>query len=135
LLAAVLALAALGAPAGAAIVNFAATIDGSQETPPIVTPAMASGTFVMDTTANTLSVNVIITAPPPSGETAAHIHGFAPPGVPAGILFGLPLGSPKIAVWNFLEAQEASTAGRRKLPVADPLSWQHPRDRRRRRSA
>lgn len=94
-------------PAGAATVQFAATIDGAQETPPTFTGAMASGTFVMDTDANTLSINVIITVPPPSGEILAHIHGFAPPGVPAGILFGLPLGSPKIAVWNFMEAQQA----------------------------
>lgn len=92
----------------AAIVQFAATIDGAQETPPVASPALASGTFTMDTVADTLSINIVITTPPPSGEIAAHIHGFAPPGVPAGIVFGLPLGSPKIAVWNFLPAQEAN---------------------------
>jgi cysteine-rich repeat protein len=95
------------APARAALVNFAAVIDGAQETPPNGSPAFATGTFVMDTGLDTLSVSVVILVPPPSGEIAAHIHGFVPPGVPAGVLFGLPPGSPKIAVWSFLPAQEA----------------------------
>src|SRR5262249_51693538 len=95
--------------ADAAIIQFAApSIDGANETPPNGSPALASGLFVMDTDANTLSVNVVITVPPPSGEILAHIHGFAPPGTPAGILFGLPLGSPKITVWNFTEPQQAN---------------------------
>jgi len=87
---------------------MAAVIDGAQETPPNASPAMASGTFVVDTVADTMSINIVITVPPPSGEIAAHIHGFAGPGVPAGILFGLPLGSPKIAVWNYNPADEAN---------------------------
>jgi cysteine-rich repeat protein len=91
-----------------ATVQFAATIDGAQETPPTFTGAMGSGTFTMDTNADSLTISIIIAVPPPSGEIAAHIHGFAPPGVPAGILFGLPLGSPKNSVWNFAPAQEAS---------------------------
>ena len=64
----------------------------------------------MDTDANTLSVNVSDSGGPAltTPEIAAHIHGFAPPGTPAGILFGLPLGSPKIAVWNFTEVQQPS---------------------------
>ena len=96
------------ASASATMIQFvAASIDGAQETPPNGSVAMASGTFTMDTVANTLSVNVVITVPPPSGEILAHIHGFAPPGTPAGILFGLPLGSPKITVWNFTEPDEA----------------------------
>ena len=95
-------------PARAALVNFAAVVNGAQETPPNGSPALATGTFVMDTALDTLSVNVVILIPPPSGEIAAHIHGFAAPGVPAGIRFGLPPGSPKIAVWNFLPADEPS---------------------------
>src|SRR5512143_1468917 len=92
------------ASADAALIQFtAAPIDGASETPANASVAMATGTFTMDTVANTLSVNVVITIPPPSGEILAHIHGFAPPGTPAGILFGLPLGSPKITVWNFSE--------------------------------
>jgi cysteine-rich repeat protein len=97
----------LAGTASAATVQFSTVIDGAQETPPTFTGAIGSGTFTMDTIANTLAINVVITVPPPSGETMAHIHGFAAPGVPAGILFSLPLGSPKIAVWSFTEAQEA----------------------------
>lgn len=95
-------------PSRASIVNFAAVVDGAQETPPNASVAMASGTFVMDTDANTLGVNVVISVPPPSGEVAAHIHGFSGPGVPAPIVFGLPLGSPKVAVWNFAEGDQAN---------------------------
>ena len=102
-----LALALVAAPAGAAIVEFDATIDGAQETPPNASAAMGMGTFVMDTEANTLSFSIFLTVLPPSGETAAHIHGFAPPGTPAGILFPLPAGNPKNGVWNYDEAQEA----------------------------
>jgi hypothetical protein len=42
-----------------------------------------------------------------SAETMAHIHGFAPPGVNAGIIHTLPLGSPKNGVFNYSQAQEA----------------------------
>lgn len=42
-----------------------------------------------------------------SAETMAHIHGFAPPTVNAGIIHTLPLGNPKIGVFNYSQAQEA----------------------------
>jgi hypothetical protein len=96
--------------ASAAILNFSATIDGLQETPPNASPATGTATLIMDTTANTLSYTINyggLLAP----ETAAHIHGFAAPGVPAGILHPLPAANPKIGVWNFTEAQEASIIG------------------------
>lgn len=89
-------------------VFFSATIDGSQETPPTFTGAMASGTFFMDTVADTLSYNIVITVPPPTGEIFSHIHGFAGPGVPAGVQHNLPNGSPKIGVWNYNPADEAN---------------------------
>lgn len=91
-----------------ATVNFTTSVDGAQETPPTFTGAMASGTLTMDTNVNTLSYNIVISIPPPSGEISSHIHGFAPPGTPAGIKHTLPNGSPKIGVWNFVEADEAS---------------------------
>jgi hypothetical protein len=72
-----------------------------------VSPATGSGTFVMDTVANTLSFDITFSGLT-SAETAAHIHGFSGPTACAGILFGLPAGSPKIGVWSFLEAQEAN---------------------------
>ncbi len=62
----------------------------------------------MDTDLNTLDINVVITVAPATGETAAHIHGFAPPGTPAIVLFPLPLGSPKIATWPFMESDQAN---------------------------
>jgi cysteine-rich repeat protein len=92
----------------AATVNFAAaSIDGTEETPPNGSTAMASGTFVMDTVADTLSYNIVMSVAPPSGETAAHIHGYSGPGVPSGIEHTLPLGTPKIGVWNYPPVREA----------------------------
>src|SRR6185436_6673595 len=93
--------------AHATIIQFAANpIDGAHETPPNGSVAMASGTMTMDTDANTLSYNIVITVPPPTGETMAHIHGFSAPGIASGILHTPPLGTPKIGVWNFSEAQQ-----------------------------
>jgi len=84
-----------------AIVSFSATIDGVQETPPNASMAMGSGTFTMDTTTDTLAYTIMITVPPPTAEIAAHIHGYAGPGVPAGIVHPLPLGTPKVGVWGY----------------------------------
>lgn len=91
-----------------AIFNYTATIDGLQEVPPVATPGSGSGTFVIDTDANTMSYNIVFGGLIGT-ETNAHIHGFAAPGVPAGVLHPLPTpGSPKIGVWNYLESQEAN---------------------------
>ncbi len=87
--------------------NFTATIDAAQETPPNASPATGSATLVLDTAANTLSYNIMYSGLVAT-ETAAHIHGFAPPGMPAGVLHPLPAGNPKIGVWNYSEAQEAN---------------------------
>jgi hypothetical protein len=87
--------------------NFTATIDALQETPPNASPATGSATLVLNTAANTLSYNIVYSGLT-AAETAAHIHGFAAPGVPAGVLHPLPAANPKIGVWNYMEAQEAS---------------------------
>jgi len=94
------------ATARAEILNFTATIDAAQEVPPTGEPGTGSGTFVMDTEANTLEFHIEFSGLS-SPETAAHIHGFAPAGQEAGILFSLPGGSPKDGTWNFAENQEA----------------------------
>jgi hypothetical protein len=90
---------------GAAIVNFSMTLQGSQEVPPNASPATGSGTAVLDTDTNTLNFNISfsgLTAP----QTAAHFHGPAAPGVNAGVLFGLPLGSPINGTWNMTDEHE-----------------------------
>src|SRR5262245_59448618 len=106
-LAAAVVIATVGV-ASAAIINFTATLSGSQEVPANASTATGSGTLVMDTVANTLSYNITFSgllAP----QTAGHIHGFAMPGVATGVLHGFAsLGSPVIGVWNFTEAQEAN---------------------------
>ena len=98
---------ALSAPARAATVLFSATIDEAQETPPSGSAGTGTGTFVMDTVANTMSVSVTYSGLG-SATIAGHIHGFAGPGVPAGIKFGfVNPNSPVNTVWNFMEADQA----------------------------
>ncbi len=86
--------------------NYAATLDGLQPVPPTGSPGTGTGTFVVDDVANTVSY-VIEFSGLLGTEVAAHIHGMAPPGTNAGVVHGLPLGSPKVGVWNYAEAQEA----------------------------
>lgn len=93
--------------ASAAIVNMSATLSGLQEVPPNASPASGSASCVVDTDANTLSYNITFSGLV-AAQTAAHFHGFAAPGVNAGVLHGLTLGSPVIGVWNYTEAQEAN---------------------------
>jgi hypothetical protein len=93
-------------PAGAVVYEYCANLDGLQEVPPNPSPGTGYGTFTIDTDANTVSFNITfagLIAP----ETAAHIHGYCPPGVACGVIFPLPLGSPKIGVWNYPETSEA----------------------------
>jgi hypothetical protein len=87
-----------------------ADIDGKQEVPPTASAGTGNGYFAIDTAANTLSFNISF-AGLGSAETLAHIHGPAAPGMNAGILFNLPLGSPKIGTWNYPEMQEANILG------------------------
>jgi hypothetical protein len=87
--------------------DMVAIIDPLQEVPPNPSPGgQGVGAFDLDTTANTLSYEIRYGALT-GVETAAHIHGFSVPGVNAGIKHTLPLGNPKIGVWNYVEADEA----------------------------
>ncbi len=89
--------------------NLTATLNGAQEVPPTTSTATGSGTFTIDTAANTLSFNISFTGLS-GAPTDAHIHGPAPPGANANILFSLtPLGltSPITGTWNYPEASEA----------------------------
>jgi hypothetical protein len=93
-------------PAGPCL-RYTVALDGAQETPPNNSPATGSANIVIDTGQNTLAYTIAYTglvAP----ETAAHIHGFAPRGAPAGVLFPLPAGNPKAGVITYAEAQEAN---------------------------
>jgi hypothetical protein len=90
----------------AAVHDYEAILEGAQVVPPTSSPGTGSGTFAIDDVANTVSY-VIEYSGLMGNETAAHIHGMAPPGVNAGVVHPLPLGTPKVGVWNYSEAQEA----------------------------
>jgi hypothetical protein len=84
-----------------------AILMGEQETPPVATSAIGAGDFIIDTCANTVTYYITyscLSAP----ETAAHFHGFAPPGVAAGVIQPLPLGNVKTGVWVYAEADETA---------------------------
>jgi len=85
------------------IVTHVAELDGAQETPPVASAAGGWGAFNIDTVTNTLSYYIVFGG---VAETAAHIHGYAAHGAPAGVVHPLPAGSPKVGVWNYPEANE-----------------------------
>jgi CHRD domain/PEP-CTERM motif len=96
-LAAVALLLVAPAASQAAIINFTTFINGAQEASPTPSPAIGAGVFQYDTTTQNLSYQITITdvllfAP----ESAAHIHGPAGLGVPAPVIFPLPLGANKV---------------------------------------
>lgn len=99
--------AAWATPASAQTVEFLARLDQAQEVPPSGSPAVGIGVFAVDTVADTVTYRIThigLTAI----ETAAHIHGFAPVGVNAGVLHTLPGGTLKCGTWNYAAAQEAN---------------------------
>ena len=63
-------------------------IDGLQETPPVATPGTGLGTASLNTVTKIMMISGSY-----SGLTGtannAHLHGPAPPGTPAGVIFGL----------------------------------------------
>jgi len=92
-------------PASGAILHFAATLDGLQEVPPNASPATGTADVVLDDVANTITVDLHfsgLVAP----QTAAHIHGPAPPGVNAAVLVGFPLGEFDNMVFNITDTIE-----------------------------
>jgi hypothetical protein len=90
--------------------DLVALIDPGQEVPPNPPGGLGIGVFDIDTAANTLAYDIRF-GNLTGTETAAHIHGPAPPGVNAGVLHGLGTGSPKIGVWNYLPAEEPHILG------------------------
>ena len=100
-------LAAAASPSLAAVYHYNAILNPRQEVGPVASPALGGGRFVIDTDANTVRY-WISWGGLSSAETAAHIHGFAPPGVNAGVVHTLPAGNPKVGAWNYNEADEAA---------------------------
>ncbi len=82
------------------ITNIMVPIDGTQQNPPVTTIAAGCGFMSIDKQDNRLGFYIRYLTPP-SGETASHIHGFAPPGMDAGVLFGLPASNPKVGFWDY----------------------------------
>ncbi len=87
-------------------VRFVITLNGAQEVPPNGSAGSGTGIIDVNTVTNELFYNITFSGLG-SAEQMAHIHGFAPPGMNAGIIHNLPLGSPKIGVFNYSQAQEA----------------------------
>ncbi|MFN0009751.1 MAG: CHRD domain-containing protein [Planctomycetota bacterium] len=82
-------LALTSSPARAQITHLECFMDGSQEIPPVVTPATGRADYILNTANHTLKYSVSF-----SGLTAnqngAHLHNTST----TGIVWGLPLGSP-----------------------------------------
>jgi hypothetical protein len=99
-LAALLALPALQAT----LITFNANLTGSQEVPPVATPATGFGTVILDTVGSTITVNESwsnLTSP----AVASHIHGPGAPGVNAAILFPFNLGTGAGAITGSIPQQ------------------------------
>ena len=92
-----LAIVATPAVSSAGVKSFMVVINGAQETPPNPSAAIGNGILTFDTATKTLCYSVSYIGALAGGEILAHIHGPAGPGVPAGIILPLPLGSPKTA--------------------------------------
>jgi hypothetical protein len=93
--------------ANAEVRRMVCLLGGQQEVPANASTARGCGLFEIDTDANTVQYRIVYSGLS-SNEVAAHIHGFAMPGVNAGVKVALPAGTLKIGVWTYPEADEAS---------------------------
>ncbi len=102
----------VAAQAHAAIYVYHCILDPRQETTANLSTAQGAGRFVIDTDANTVTYRIVFGGLLGT-ETSAHIHGSATsvPGSGGGLLTPLPLGNPKVGVWNYTEAQEPFILG------------------------
>lgn len=82
-----------GAATSHAETGFSAHLDGLQEASPNASPATGYATVVLNNAQNSIHVHLEFSGLT-SAQTGAHIHGPAGPGVPAGVIFPLSLGSP-----------------------------------------
>ncbi len=87
-------------------IQFRATVEQAQETPPSGSPSVWTGTFSLDTTTAMVTFNITQTgAPLLAPELFSHVH-LGAIGVPGGIVFGLPVGSPKVGAYGPLTAAQ-----------------------------
>ena len=103
---ALFAVAALSAVPASAQQYFTATLQGSQEVPPNGGTGSGFGCFTLNTD-GTLDYDVSymgLSTP----ETGAHIHGPAPVGLNAGVVFAFALGTPKVGTFGPLTPQQVS---------------------------
>lgn len=105
----VMAFSAVFVPHAMAQQYYAATLDGGQVVSPSGSPATGVGCFALNTD-NTLDY-LVSYAGLVGDETGAHIHGPAPAGVNAGVVFGFALGTPKAGTFGPLTAQQVSDLG------------------------
>jgi len=89
------------------IVRTLVPIDGAQEVPPSTSTGSGNMFVAFNTTTHQLGYYVrfggLTTA-----ESAAHIHGYAPAGVNAGVVHNLGTGDPKKGAWTYGAANEAN---------------------------
>lgn len=90
--------------------HFKASLDGAQEVPPTGSAGIGSATMIIDPNTDTIFYHIAYSGLG-AAETAAHIHGYAPPGVNAGVVHPLPAGTPKIGSWTYPAADEAQIMG------------------------
>ena len=93
--------------APAEIIQFAATLDGVQadECNGTGSAGTGSGALALDTETGVVSYEITFTGLG-SPENAAHVHGPAEACADAGILYGLPSGSPKVDISPPFAAEE-----------------------------
>lgn len=92
------------------VVRTVVPIDGSQEVPPVPTSAAGNGYIAFDTNTDTLGYYFTF-AGLTSPESAAHIHGYSPPGVNSGVVHNLGTGNPKKGTWAYGAANAANVLG------------------------
>lgn len=100
---------AVASAAQAAVYQWVFGLDGTQEVPPVATPATGTATVDYDDVTNLLEWNIAwqdLLAP----ETGMHFHGAAPPGVNAGVVVNIGaisgLVSPSIGSTTITDLQE-----------------------------
>src|SRR5947207_1116657 len=90
----VLLLPPLVGAADAKVFPATAVLNSAQETPPATGSAQGVASATFDTTTSMLCIAATFSGLS-SAEILAHVHGPAPVGIAAAVLFPLPLGSPK----------------------------------------